>query len=542
MSLLQRLFNPVLAAIRGPDGRDIPTPKRPQGGTITTVRTQDLWSTYPSSGLTPAKLGTILKEADAGNITRAQDLAEEIESKSARILSGMQTRKRAVQRLDWTVTPASDAPRDVEIADFVRKNLTDCGLRKPVYHLLDAIYQGFAALWINWRYDGKQIWLGSLDWTPQSRWTYLPRDFAPNAAAPLTPRLLTEQEPIYGEEIEPWTFVLHTDSTRSTLPQRAGLWRTLAWHWMFANFSLKDWIVFLDRYGQPFKLGKYPAGMDPAEVEVLKSAVRAAGDSGAVINDQTLLEIIESKGTGTDMHERLVRYCDEQITLVILGQTATTQGTPGKLGNEQAQADVREELVQADAADLAETLRNALIWPLVGWNFGWDVLLPQFAFIFDKAEDLEKKANTYKVLVDIGVPVTVRQAQEEFGILPAEGEEPLLSLRSGIGESGNRGIGAGTLAQGATAGLSSSAALRLDEDVTPITVQTDRMDADTTPSWAAIMDRIKSLVNEAENLPDLRNALLAAYGDLPGKTLTEIMTMGFAAADLAGRYDITEET
>jgi phage gp29-like protein len=535
LSTLRGAAATLLAPIRGPQGRDIPTPPRPTGGGIVTVRTQDLWGTYPSAGLTPQKLATVLKEADQGVITRAMELAEEIEAKSARILSGLQTRKRAVQRLQWTVTPASDSPRDVEIADFVRKNLTDCGLRKPVYHLLDAIYKGFAALWINWRIDQGQIWLGSLEWTPQTRWTLLPRDYAPDAAAPQIPRLLTAQDPIHGEEPGAFYWLIHTDSTRSTLPHKAGLWRTVVWYWMFGNFSLKDWITFLDRYGVPFKLGKYPAGMDRAEIDVLKAAVQAAGDSGAVISDQTLLEIIESKSTGSDMHESLARYCDEQITLVILGQTASTQGTPGKLGNETAQSDVREELVEADAADLAETIQMGLIWPLVGWNFGWDVLLPQFGFTVGKIEDLEKEARTYGLLVEMGIPVTVAQAQEKFGIRPPEGDEAVLrvpSVPAPIGGSGQGRLAAVTEdTQGATAGLPSSA-----------DAQAERMETETARAWTAIMDGIKTRVAAAESLPALRDALLAAYGELPSKELGEIMAMGFAAAELSGRFAVVDES
>lgn len=583
-SRVQRLGSRLLAAIRGPEGRDIPEPKRPTGGAITTVRNQDLWSTYPSTGLTPSKLAGILREADTGSIARAMELAEEIEAKSPRILTGMQTRKRAVQRLDWTVTPASDSAKDTEIADFVRKNLTDCGLRKPVYHLLDAIYKGFAALYVNWRVDGGQIWLGSLDWTPQTRWTYLSRDNAPQAPALLAPHFLTEAEPIYGvdpeEDYGQFAFLLHADATRSTLPHKAGLWRTLVWLWMFGSFSLKDWLVFLDRYGLPFKLGKYPTGMDSAEVDVLKAAVKAAADTGAVINEQAALEIIESKGTGTDMHERLTRYCDEQITLVILGQTASTQGTPNKLGNEEEQGQVRDELVEADAADLAETLRNGLIWPLVGWNYGWDVLLPQFAFTAEQVEDLEKKANTYKILVETGVPIPLAQVQEEFGIRAPEGDEAILSSASDALSNPQQVVNLQRLSKlgveipisfisaryGIPARMEGEpilvapaqiddleteahpapparvAAARAVTDDTPITRQAERMTTETTPVWTEIMDRIKQIVDEAESLPALRDALLAAYSDLPTDRLTEVLAMGFAAADLAGRFDVQEET
>lgn len=36
----------------------------------------------------------------------------------------------------------------------------------------------------------------------------------------------------------------------------------------------------------------------------------------------------------------------------------------------------------------------------------------------------------------------------------------------------------------------------------------------------------------------LRDALLAAYGDLPTNRLAEVMALGFAAASLAGRFDV----
>lgn len=547
MGFWQRLINPVgailaesrvteqsraLAAMRlsDPQGREIPTrPRRPDTNPIIAVRNEDLWSTYPSTGLTPAKLASLIKQADAGDIRRGVELAAEIETKSGRILSNMETRKRAVQKLEWTVTPASDDAQDEEIADFVRTELEEVGLHQPTYELLDAILKGFAAQWINWRYDGARLRLDSLEWLPQQRFTFIPRDFNPRAAAVQWPRMLTDKEQIYGEELQPWTSLIHRDRTRSTFAHQTGLWRTLVWYWMFGNFSIKDWVEFLDGYGVPFKLGKYPSGMDSGEIGVLKSAVQARGGAGAVINDQTLLEIIESKSTGTDMHERLARYCDEMISIVILGQTASTQGTPGKLGNEEEQGEVRKDRLEADAVDLAETYRYGLIWPLVGFNWGFDRALPGFAFTIAEAEDLKEKSETYKMLVEIGVPITVRQAQEEFGILPAEGDEPLLQAGNRQQATGNEATLAAILAAAGTAA-----------DPTPSTRQADRMEIEASPAWVALMDRIKELVASAPSLPALREALLAAYGGLPTEQLTEIMALGFAAADLAGRYDVEE--
>ncbi len=44
----------------------------------------------------------------------------------------------------------------------------------------------------------------------------------------------------------------------------------------------------------------------------------------------------------------------------------------------------------------------------------------------------------------------------------------------------------------------------------------------------------------AENLDILQADLLGMYGDLPTEELTKVMSLAFAAADLAGRFDVSQ--
>lgn len=66
--------------------------------------------------------------------------------------------------------------------------------------------------------------------------------------------------------------------------------------------------------------------------------------------------------------------------------------------------------------------------------------------------------------------------------------------------------------------------------------QADRMELEAEAAWTAIMDRVRQIVEGAESLPALRDALLAAFADLPDGQLADVMAMGFAAAELAGRF------
>ena len=76
-----------------------------------------------------------------------------------------------------------------------------------------------------------------------------------------------------------------------------------------------------------------------------------------------------------------------------------------------------------------------------------------------------------------------------------------------------------------------------DADPTPVTAQVAQMQAEASIAWEEILERVQALADEAESLEVLRERLLSAYGDLPTDELAEIMAMGFAAADLAGRFD-----
>jgi hypothetical protein len=68
------------------------------------------------------------------------------------------------------------------------------------------------------------------------------------------------------------------------------------------------------------------------------------------------------------------------------------------------------------------------------------------------------------------------------------------------------------------------------------------MEIEAEPAWRAIMAEVQRIVDEAESLPQLRDALLAAFGGLPTEELAQVMAMGFAAAELAGRHMVREES
>jgi phage gp29-like protein len=111
----------------------------------------------------------------------------------------------------------------------------------------------------------------------------------------------------------------------------------------------------------------------------------------------------------------------------MLGQTATTEGTPGKLGNEDAQQEVRQDIKKADADLLSEVLNNTLVRWIVDYNFANVTEYPTLWLRTEKERDLKPLAERDKVLTaDIGLKIPERYFYDTYGIPQPEGDEAVV--------------------------------------------------------------------------------------------------------------------
>jgi phage gp29-like protein len=400
--------------------------KRPETEEIAQVRLQDVFSTYPSTSITAASLTSILKLADQGDVYKQMELFEEIEEKDTRIFSTLQTRKQAVVGLTWDIMPSDENDQEaIKRADFSGSVFSQIeGLDQALFDLLDAIGKGYAVSEIIWDIrDGRNI-ISSLKWRHQKRFTW--------------DKTLTEAEPSEGESLVdyPAKFVIHQRQARSGYPPRTGLLRTLCWFYWFKSIIIKDWMRFCEVYAMPPRLGKYDPSATDADRTALKTAVWSLGsDCAGIISKSTEIEFIETiKGSSnSDIYKTLLEMINREITIVTLGQTATTEGTPGKLGSEEARENVRQDLLEADCLSLMETITRQMIMPLEIFNFGPQSAYSRFKLAYEPPEDLKGKAETVKILAaEVGLPVPHSYLYDTFKIPHPEGDEPVTSASRGV--------------------------------------------------------------------------------------------------------------
>ena len=177
----------------------------------------------------------------------------------------------------------------------------------------------------------------------------------------------------------------------------------------------------------PLRLGTYDATANQKEKDALMNAiVKMGADAAGIVPSGTDIKFIESnKQSSVDIYEKLARYCDEQMSKAIVGQTLTSD-SGGSYAQSKTHNDVRQDLTEADCKAVMETLRRDLIRPLVEFNFGPRAHVPYFMLNATETDDLKETAEIVSTLSTTGLEIPKAWLYKKFNIpAPENGEETI---------------------------------------------------------------------------------------------------------------------
>ncbi len=405
------------SSILGPDGR--PIVLRTLSEEIATPTVAGVRRTHEervATGLTPERLGTILRDAAEGNARSYLTLAEEMEERYLHYASQLQTRRLAIESVDPTIEANGAATK---IVDAIEDLINDDGFLEARGHLPDAINKSYAVCEMMWEYERKAL-------RPVA---YLDRDarFFQMDRLSLRNLRLAVDGSIEGEELPQAKFIRHIPRTRLGLPLRRGMARPAAWAYLIQQFGLQDWAAFSEVYGMPLRVGKYNAGASGADKRTLLKAVASiANDAAAIIPAGMDIEFHEVNGSnGAAVFGGLLEYVDKQISKLVVGQTMTSDDG-SSLGQAKIHNEVRLELLRADCRQLAITVNRDLIKPFVDLNFGPQERYPFLQLPVPDPEDVEALSKALGTLVPLGLKVKQAEIREKVGLSdPQDGDELL---------------------------------------------------------------------------------------------------------------------
>lgn len=375
-------------------------------------------SGHPAQGLNPIKLAGILQGAETGDATRYLEMAEEMEEKDLHYAAVIGVRKRGIRAMNLIVEAASEDTRDQEVASFVEGQLGATATGMALQDMLDGLGKGYSATEIVWNRDGVRWEIGDLLWRPQ-RWF----EFDRVDGCTLHLRDLSGPVPI-----APAKLIAHMPKVKSGIPIRSGLARLAAWGYMFKNFSIRDWAIFVEAYGHPLRLGKFDTTATPEQKRTLLRAVQRIGtDMAAIVPQSMEMEFVGAKTGNVEFYERKARYWDEQISKGVLGQTATTDAIAGGHAVGKVHEQVRDDIRDADAEQLAATLERDLARWLTEFNFGPDAGVPRLRFEAPDEIPIEDFRKGVETMVGLGMPVPSKPVYERYGLAAPQAGDDIIA-------------------------------------------------------------------------------------------------------------------
>lgn len=423
-------------------------------------------------------------------------------------------RRLAVVAKEIQVEESGTSRLDKKAAEFVREQMKSLRFDRITDKMLYGIYYGHAAAEIMWGRDGANIVLDTIKVRDRSRFGF---DGFGNL------RLKTFDQP--NGELLPdrkfWSF--STGADHDDEPYGLGLAHWLYWPVFFKRAGIQYWMIFLERFGQPTVVGKHPTNATPDEKNKLLNALEAiATDTGITIPQGMEIAFLEAARSGTADYVKLCEYMDAAIAKITLGQTASTQGTPGRLGNDDLQGDVRADLVRADADLVCESFNQTVIKWLTEFNFP-GAKPPRVYRVTDPDEDLDKRAARDKSIFDMGFKPTIKHITDQYGGEWVEKTE--------TSPANNKLPGKPLPANAEFAEPDSTRAATLTD-------QLDNQLQSVTDLW---INRIRDLVMTAESLEAIRDGLAELLPNMSVDEYAAVMGEALRLAELNGRSEIMDE-
>jgi len=399
---------------------------------------------------------------------------------------------------------------------------------------LDAIGHGYSCIELGWGRNAQGLWYpNQVEHRPPTWFSCHPDD--------RNTLLLRDNSSAFGVPLQPFGWIAHQHKSRAGYIARTGLFRSLAWPYLYKNYSVRDLAEFLEVYGLPIRIGKYPDNADPDTKRDLLRAILSIGHHAAgIIPESMAVELATVTGGGNGASfQVMIDWCEAAQSKAILGGTLTSQtGANGNRSLGDVHNEVRLDIRDDDATQLDQTLSAHLVYPMAMLN-GWfaDNRCPSFVSDTQEPDDLALLADALPKLASAGTPIPVRYVTRKLKIPEREGDEAILVM-------GNAAPAAVDPAQpaAALAALAANPVNAVDIDPTGVDSQTDQLAIDAGATVKAMVDQIAALAEQADSLEALRNQLLGAYGDLDSGELTKVMALGFAAAELSGRFDVEGES
>lgn len=475
--------------------------------------------------ISPSTLAQRLKKAEGGDIFEQQSLFNMMEQKDAHLFAELSKRRRALLALDWRLVPPENATdseiKQTEQAQDLIKSISK--FDEALFNISDGIGKGFSYSSIKWGLvDSKNV-IEALTFTSQTQFVLDEKKE--------TLRLRNDFK-LDGDELIQYGWVKHHHVALSGNIATSSLFRTLAWIFVFKHYSIRDLAAFLEVYGMPIRVGTYRGNPTRKEKLTLLKAVRNLGhDAFGIKPDSMDIDFKEAgKGRSADFIGS-IEYWDKAYSKAILGGTLTTQADGKSSTNALGTIhnDVRREVLEADAKQIAATITQDIVKPLELFNgLASGGRGATFEFVLIEEIDQVLTIEMLTKSVALGMKIPLDWVHQKMQIPVAKDDEEVISLQL------NNEI----VATKKGCGCCGTASLKKEnKTLTASEIIADKLTAETQPMVDDWLESIELMLDKAESLDEFKEMILAAYSSLDNEAMAKKIAEGLTVSELAGFID-----
>lgn len=196
---------------------------------------------------------------------------------------------------------------------------------------------------------------------------------------------------------------------------------------IYKRNAMADWANFIEIFGQPIRIAKYDVH-DADTQQALKETLDQAGSALSLMIPKTAeFDIQDGKTSNAngDLQANFLKYIDEQLQILILGNTETTSGQKsGSRAKAAVQQNQQSELIKSDM-DLVISHLNCSHFRNILKSYGFNI--PDGAY-FEYTKEIDIDMLTKRIEIDsklaalINIPPSY--FYETYGIeAPANAQE-----------------------------------------------------------------------------------------------------------------------
>lgn len=319
----------------------------------------------------------------------------------------------------WSIQPASEDPRDVEAAEFVRWVLKAMRgtLESDLRDILTAMRYGFSVSELVWEIIDRGPYRGKVGLRAIKGRKPHNFDFDVEENGDVKPDGIIHRLPGGDVRYPVNKFVLYAYNNEFGNPYGESDLRAAYRSWWSKNVIIKFWNIYLERFGMPTVVGRYKAAgaigpigaggvatsKDQETLEDIIDKIQTA--TGITLPDHLRIDLLEAQRQGEAGYEKAIEKHNTMIarSMLIPAKMGFTEEESGSYNLGEKHFD----LFMATISDLGRDLEEAVmgeqvIRRLVDYNFQVDAY-PQFKFGEMTKEDKAKAMQEFKEAIGAGV-------------------------------------------------------------------------------------------------------------------------------------------